>query len=94
VLYWDLWWLILFLILLKSLLGIVAFLGVLLVSILLAIAGSTKSTKWKVLLSFLLVYILLPSIFIGTVIKDYYNFEEIEPENVEHYTPLRKSLSS
>ncbi len=79
-------WLILFLILLKSLLGIVAFLGVLLVSIVLAIAA-TKSTKRKVLLSFLIVLtILFPSLYIGTVIKDYYNFEEIEPETVEHYT--------
>lgn len=80
-------WLVFFLILLKSLLGLIAFIGVLLISILFAIAGA-KSVKWKISLSVLLVIaISIPSYFVGTVIRDYYDFSEIEPENAELYTP-------
>jgi hypothetical protein len=86
ILWGTLLWLILFLILLKSLLGIVAFFGVLLVTFIIFIV-SAKNKKKKVVLAFLLLLIVgLPSIYIGNVIKDFYRFEEIDPETVEHFT--------
>ncbi len=86
ILWGTLLWLVLFLILLKSLLGIVAFFGVLFVSFFIFIV-SEKNKKKKVVLAFLLLLILiLPSVYIGNVIKDFYHFEEIDPETVENFT--------
>jgi hypothetical protein len=80
-------WLTLFLILLKSLLGIFAFFGVLLISVIIFIAG-TKNKKRKIVFGILLLFIILiPAFYIGVVIKEYYNFERIDPATVENYTP-------
>ncbi len=79
-------WLTLFLILLKSLLGIVAFFGVLIISILIFIY-STKNKKMKVgFASLLLVAMFLPLIYIANVANDFYRFEPINPETLEKYT--------
>ncbi|MFW5830773.1 MAG: O-antigen ligase family protein, partial [Prolixibacteraceae bacterium] len=88
VVHWSLLvWLSIFLLLLKSLLGIFTLLGVVLVFLIAAIIR-IKEKKSKVALAALLVLILLlPVLFIGSVVKDYYNFENIHPEDVELYTP-------
>lgn len=80
-------WFTLFLILLKSLLGIIAFFGVLLISILIFIAGTKNKKKKVVLVLLFFLAVLLPSIYTGNVIKDFYRFEKIDPEKVEKYTP-------
>ncbi|MBW6536002.1 MAG: O-antigen ligase family protein [Mariniphaga sp.] len=80
-------WLTFFLILLKSLLGIIAFFGVLLISILIFIAGTKNKKKKVVLVSLLLLVLLLPSIYLGNVIYDFYRFEKINPATVEKFTP-------
>ncbi len=79
-------WLILFLILLKSLLGIIAFFGVLLISILIFIAGTKNKKRKVVLVSMLLLAFILPLIYTGTILKDFYRFEKINPVTVENYT--------
>ncbi|MBN1819621.1 MAG: O-antigen ligase family protein, partial [Prolixibacteraceae bacterium] len=86
--FWGiLFWFILFLILLKSLLGIVAFLGVLFISNLILII-TTKSKKKRIFSVFFLIFtMLLPVLYIGNVIQDFYCFEEINPEKIEKYTP-------
>jgi hypothetical protein len=77
----------LFLILLKSLLGIITFFGVLLVSILIFIAKAKSRKRKVVFIAILLIAVLLPLIYTGIVIKDFYRFEKIDPEKVEKYTP-------
>jgi hypothetical protein len=79
-------WLALFLVLLKSLLGIFAFFGVLLTSVIIFISG-TKNKKRKIVFGILLLFlVLIPAFYIGSVIKEYYNFEKIDPAKVENYT--------
>lgn len=79
-------WLALFLILLKSLLGIFAFFGVLLVSIIIFISGA-KNKSGRIVFGFLLLFIvLIPVFYIGGVIKEYFNFEKIDPATIEKYT--------
>ncbi|MGC9354525.1 MAG: O-antigen ligase family protein [Mariniphaga sp.] len=80
-------WFTFFLVLLKSLLGIIAFFGVLLISILIFIAGTKNKKKKVVLVSLFFLAVLLPSIYTGNVIKDFYRFEKIDPGKVEKYTP-------
>ena len=80
-------WLTFFLVLLKSLLGIIAFFGVLLISIIIFIAGTKNKNRKVVFVILLLLIILLPAFYIGAVIKGYYNFEKIDPATVENYTP-------
>jgi hypothetical protein len=87
-------WLALFLILLKSLLGIFAFFGVLLISIIIFISG-TKNKKRKIVFGILLLFIvLIPAFYIGDVIKEYYNFEKIDPATIENYTSSGNLISS
>ena len=79
-------WLIYFLILLKSLLGIISFLGTFIIS-LIYFAGKFKNTTWKkLLLIFILFMVLLPAIFIGNVLNDFYNFKPVDPVRVETKT--------
>lgn len=80
---WHLW----FLLLLKSLIGIIAFTGVAGISLFLY-AVKMKNIRAKLILSFLLVaMIILPVFFIGTVLKDFYNFKNVDMENIGYITP-------
>ena len=87
ILFGNFLWLILFLILLKSLLGIIAFLGVLIISIIISVASTKIKKKKVVLVSLFLLAMLLPLIYTGKVIKDFYSFEKIDPAAVGNYTP-------
>ncbi len=80
-------WLVFFLVLLKSLVGILAFIGVSFVFLIIVVIR-TKNIKSKIVLTVALAFVLLfPSVFVGSVINDYYDFEEINPSDVELYTP-------
>lgn len=81
-----LFWLLIFLVLLKSLLGIVAFYGVLLFVLSVNVI-TAKNKKTKLVFAFvILIVLLLPAIYLSSVINDYYRFEKIEPEEVEKIT--------
>ena len=80
-------WLIIFLILLKSLLGIIAFFGVLLISLIIFLFGTKRKINKVGLVTLLLLVVLLPSIYIGNVVKDFYRFEKVDTATLEEYTP-------
>ncbi len=87
IIFWSLLvWLTLFLVLLKSLIGILAFLGVSMVFLIIAVVRTKKSKLKFALVVGLGLAILIPSVFVGSVIKDYYNFETVHPEDVDLYT--------
>lgn len=79
-------WLIYFLILLKSLLGIITFFGTLGIS-LIFFAGKLNKTKWiSVLFIALIFMILVPAFFIGKVLNDFYDFKPVDAVTVEQKT--------
>jgi hypothetical protein len=79
-------WLIYFLILLKSITGIVAFAGTLLVFIIFLIA-SLKSLKKRILLFiFILIVLLTPVIYISHVWYDFYHTDKLDPQKVDQLT--------
>ncbi|MFW6351889.1 MAG: O-antigen ligase family protein [Bacteroidota bacterium] len=87
LLFWSLLlWLTLFLVLLKSLIGILAFLGVLLVFLIIAITRTRKAKPKFALIAGLVLAMLIPSVYIGTVVQDYYNFETVHPEEIDMHT--------
>lgn len=79
-------WLIVFLFLLKSLLGLLAFGITCLVALYLFIKNqeNKKIRKWAVLL--LVIGFVLPLIFVGKVVSDFYNFNDETPEFAEQRT--------
>ncbi len=80
-------WLVFFLILLKSLVGVFAFYGTLLVTLLI-FTVATRSIKKKIALIFLVLSIVvIPVLLIGKVVIDFYDFEKIDPLKVENVTP-------
>jgi len=80
-------WLVYFLILLKSITGIVAFTGTSLVLILYLIAGM-KKLKTKLLLFMLLMVLLVtPLIYVSRVWYDFYHTEKLDPHTVDKVTP-------
>ena len=80
-------WLILFLFLLKSLVGIFAFLGTVIIACL-YYAGKVKNRTLKIPLFVMFILILvLPFIYIGKVAQDFYNIVEVDPETVDVKTP-------
>ncbi len=79
-------WLTLFLFLLKSLSGIVAFIGTSGIAFI-YFAVKVKSTRLKISLLILLgIFAALPAIYTGRVLYDYYDFKEVDPGEVEKYT--------
>ena len=79
-------WLVLFLFLLKSLSGIVAFLGTVGVSFLYFMV-KTKSKRMKIFLLIIFVmFTAIPGVFVGGVLYDYYNFQEVDPGKMEKFT--------
>lgn len=79
-------WLLIFLVFLKSLLGIFAFYGVLLFVLTVSVV-TAKNNKHKLGFAFAILLVLLfPVIYVTSVINDYYQFEKIEPEDVEKFT--------
>jgi hypothetical protein len=79
-------WLIYFLVLLKSITGIAAFVGILLVFILFLIAHVEK-TKLKILFfGSIIIVLLTPVIFIGRVWYDFYRTDKLDPQTVEKNT--------
>lgn len=78
--------LIVFLFVLKSLLGILAFFGTLgFVLIYYLFRVRDYRTKLGLLFLFLIVF-LGPAFYTGCVVSDYYNFKEVNPETVDHFT--------
>jgi hypothetical protein len=79
-------WLIYFLVLLKSITGIVAFVGALLVFILFLIANVSK-LKLKIgLFAFIIIVILTPVLFVSYVWYNFYNTDNLDPQTVEKIT--------
>lgn len=79
-------WLLFILFLLKSLLAIIAFICTLGIALLYFILRM-KNVKLKVLfLALAFLTILAPVVYVGSIIRDYYNFDDITPETIEKYT--------
>jgi hypothetical protein len=79
-------WLVVFLFLLKSLLGIFSFLGTAGIALIFYIL-KLKSRQMKYfLIAALLVVVVVPVLFIGKVYNDYYDFKNYDPESVETKT--------
>jgi hypothetical protein len=80
-------WLTYFLFLLQSLLGIISFFGTLGLTLLYYIAAF-GSKKWKLILGAGLVLLIsVPSFFLREVVRDFYDFKELDPGTVEFFTP-------
>jgi hypothetical protein len=80
-------WLFLFLVMLKSLIGIISILGTFIL-VLFFYAGTVKNYKFRTALILALVTVMaIPVIIIGKVFNDYYNFKNTDPETVEYKTP-------
>ncbi len=80
-------WLTYFLFLLQSLLGIISFFGTIGLTLLYYI-GAFSSKKWKLILGAGLVLLVsVPSFFLWEVIRDFYDFKELDPKTVEFITP-------
>ncbi len=77
---------VLFLVLLKSLIGILSFLGTLIIAFAL-FAGKIENRKIKFLMRLtVLALFLIPVIYVGKVVNDFYDFKNVNPEDVEHKT--------
>jgi hypothetical protein len=80
-------WLIYFLVLLKSITGIAAFVGALLVFILFLITNVNNSKIKILLFGSIFIVLLTPVIYITHVWYDFYHTDFIDPQNVEKNTP-------
>jgi hypothetical protein len=79
-------WLTLFLFMLKSLLGIIAFLSTLTLFLIVA-AVKIKDFRMKLFFAFAFLFIfLLPVYLTVTVIIDFYDFKNVEPAQVDYIT--------
>jgi hypothetical protein len=79
-------WLIYFLILLKSITGLAAFAGTLLLFVF-SLITNIRSLKIRVLLScFIILVLLVPMIFISRVWYDFYHSEKLDIQTVDRYT--------
>lgn len=80
-------WLVMFLFLLKSLVGILALLGTASFA-LVYYARNVKRRSLRILMiTVFLGMIFFPVLFLGKVIMDFYDFKDIDPENIENITP-------
>lgn len=79
-------WFIYFLILLKSLLGIISFFATLGIS-LIFYAGQLKNRKWRYLMiSAFFIVTFVPAFFVVNVINDFYDYKPINPKTVANNT--------
>ena len=79
-------WLLFMLFVLKSLLAIIAFIAALEIVLLYYILKMRK-LKLKIgLLAVAALTVLLPVVYIGSVVFGYYDFKNVEPENIEKFT--------
>jgi hypothetical protein len=80
-------WMIYFLILLKSITGIVAFAGTLLFLIVFLIANLNKPHQRIFLFILLIAVIILPLVYIGQIAYRFYKTDKIDPQTVDILTP-------
>jgi 4-amino-4-deoxy-L-arabinose transferase-like glycosyltransferase len=79
-------WLVIFLFLLKSLLGIIAFLGTLVIGLILMI-GSMKKRSWQIgFFVALMAVIFIPVYLTAKVVADYFDFKDVDSESIEYKT--------
>jgi len=86
ILYTYIIWMIIFLFIIKSITGIIAFAGTALLLIFL-ILFKMKNRKMKsVVLVLMLLFIISPVLYVYNIWKDFYNIEKLDPQKVEKYT--------
>ena len=79
-------WLTGFLFILKSITGIIAFLGTLAVFLLILIFRIEKSKMKGGILFFLILLIVVPGIYVARVWNEFYDIEKLDPAKVDKYT--------
>lgn len=79
-------WLVVFLFLLKSLLGIISFLGTVTIALVLYIMKLRNRQVKYTLVAALLALVIIPAFYTGKVYIDYYDFKDVNPEEVERRT--------
>jgi len=80
-------WFLVFLFLLKSITGIIAFLGTV---YLMLIIVAFRRKRWQVRFAWLLLMVLLavvPLLYVGKVWHDFYSIQEPDPDTIERFTP-------
>lgn len=82
-------WLLFFMVLLKSLVGIFTLYGTLLVALLIFTVAAQNIKKRITLILLLSSIIIIPILLIGKVVVEFYDFEKIDPLKVENVTPSR-----
>ena len=76
-----------FLFLLQSLLGIIAFIGTIGVSVMYYLAN-IKRKGLKLLFAVVLLFLIsIPFWFITDIVNDYYDYEEVDQLMIDHFTP-------
>jgi hypothetical protein len=80
-------WLVYFLFLLQSLLGIIAFLGTVGVSLLYYLSSIRRNRLKLIVAATLLIFISVPAWFVTDVIRDFYDYELIDQSSLDHQTP-------
>lgn len=80
-------WLISFLFILQSLLGLITFFATVSVAFIYGLFSLKQTGKRVALLLLLFVFIAIPVVFVYQVVRDFYHFENLTPETVEHFTP-------
>lgn len=80
-------WLLFFMVLLKSLVGIFTLYGTLLVALLIFTVAAQNIKKRITLILLLSSIIIIPILLIGKVVVEFYDFEKIDPLKVENVTP-------
>jgi hypothetical protein len=79
-------WLMIFLLLLKSLLGIIAFFCTLITGLIMFIVR-LKNRKWQMaFIAALLVITFIPVYMVAKVVAGFYDFKEVDPDSVENIT--------
>jgi len=79
-------WFAVFLILLKALTGLMAFIGTGMVVLTIFILRIKKKQKRAISIVFLILLFLVPVLYFGFVWVKFYSIEKLEPEKVEKYT--------
>lgn len=79
-------WLLFFLIIQKSILGIIAFGGTSLCVIIWLIWKSKNIFKRIFFLLLFIIIIIIPTFYVYRVVYDFYDVEKIDPNNIEKYT--------
>lgn len=87
ILIFSLMWLIGFLFILKSITGIIAFLGTLGVFLLILIFRIENSKRKATVFFILVLLIIVPGLYVAHVWNEFYAIEKPVPEEVDKYTP-------